>query len=172
MAARKKTAKKKAAKKKSTRKKAPRRKAAEPEEKRPVGRPTLYRVEYCNDIVAFVQAGLDSIEAPEKITTSSGATSYLTKPIKPVYITSYANHIGVSRETLWHWGQDHEEFFNALSQAKALQEEFFVALGATGAYPIALVNFCLKNLSGWIDKIEQTHKGPVTFVIDSVDREA
>lgn len=57
------------------------------------GRPSLYREEYCDEIVSFCGEGAS--------------------------ITSFAAEIGVDRDTITEWGKTHSEFSGAVKRAKA-----------------------------------------------------
>lgn len=73
----------------------------------PGGRPTLYRPEYCEALVAHMREGL----------------SY----------ESFAGKIGVSRETLYAWEKAHDEFRDAKTVGEAASLRWWEALGRDGA---------------------------------------
>ena len=61
-------------------------------EKRPVGRPTLYKPEYCEEVIALGKIG---------------------KSVEQI-----ASRLGFSLRTMYQWRDDHEEFLHALEEAK------------------------------------------------------
>ena len=87
-------------------------------------------------------------------------------------MASYAAEIGVGRATIWTWGERYEEFGDALEHCKAMQEAILLELGATGSLNNGFVALMMKNLHGWQDKVEATHRGGVTLVFDKQDEEA
>lgn len=108
--------------------------------KRPVGRPSKYRPEYCAMVVEHM---------------SEGAS-----------LTSFAAEIDVSRETISEWSRVHPEFSVAVKKGKAKCAAWWERLGRTGAMGgdvnPTLVIFGLKNMSpeDWRDKQELAHTSP------------
>ncbi len=125
-----------------------------------VGRPPKYRPDFHpDDIVAYFQASLDAIEEPERVESPQGGVKHVQAPVPPPTLAGYAAKIGVARETLWDWGHKHDEFSNAINGYKAIQEQVFLHMGATGAYVPSVTIFMLKILQGWTDRLEQKHTG-------------
>ncbi len=126
---------------------------ADNEAKRPVGRPSLYKPEYCDSMVAFCRKGYS--------------------------ITAYAGEIGVSRECLTEWGRVHEEFSVALKRAKAAAARWWEDKGRTvgegdgGPGAGTMVVFQLKNMAGddFSEKVVNEHTGkdgsPIQFTDDA-----
>ena len=108
--------------------------------KRPVGRPSKYRPEYCDMVVDHM---------------SEGAS-----------LTSFAAEIDVSRETISEWSRVHPEFSVAVKKGKAKCAAWWERLGRTGAMGgdvnPTLVIFGLKNMAAydWRDKQELAHTSP------------
>lgn len=106
--------------------------------KRPVGRPSKYRPEYCDMVVDHM---------------SEGAS-----------LTSFAAEIDVSRETISEWSRVHPEFSVAVKKGKAKCAAWWERLGRTGAMGgdvnPTLVIFGLKNMSpeDWREKQEIDHR--------------
>lgn len=109
--------------------------------KRPVGRPSLYATEYCEQVEAFMATGFS--------------------------LTAFAGEIGVCIATLKTWQKEYPEFLAAVSRAKAkrLLEWEKIGLniakvgGGTGSATMAV--FGLKNMGGdeWADKVVNEHGG-------------
>ena len=108
--------------------------------KRPVGRPSKYRPEYCDMLVEHMAEGAS--------------------------MTSFAAEIDVSRETISEWSRVHPEFSVAVKKGKAKCAAWWERLGRTGAMGgevnPTLVIFGLKNMAGddWRDKQELAHTSP------------
>lgn len=115
-----------------------------PQEINKGGRPTLYLPEYCEAVVAHMTEGAS--------------------------LTSFAAEIGVSRKTLTLWAAAHEEFFDAVTLAKArcaawweTQARNIVQGKGGGPGAATLCVFGLKNMSAddWQDKQQHEHIGKV-----------
>ena len=106
--------------------------------KRPVGRPTKYKPEYCDMLVEHMAEGAS--------------------------MTSFAAEIDVSRETISEWGRVHPEFSVAIKKGKAKCAAWWERLGRQGAQGgdvnPTLVIFGLKNMAAddWRDKQELDHR--------------
>ncbi len=137
------------------------------------GRPPKYRPEFHPaDIVGYFEAALEQVKEVERVESPQGGVKYVQAPVPPPTLAAYASSIGVSRETLWYWGKEHEAFSSALDRCKAMQEQLFVHMAALGAYVPSVAIFMLKNLNGWRDRIEQRYAGGVTLVFDEQDSRA
>lgn len=142
-------------------------------------RTSKYRKIYNNDfhpfdLIDFFKARLDELEENdiERVINGRGDVSYVQKPVRLPTLSGYAIHAGVIRETLYEWSLLHEDFGEAYQLAKAYQEEILIQVGTSGGYERSLSIFILKNLQGWQDRIEQTHKGGVTLNFDAEDAKA
>lgn len=82
--------------------------AAKPE-KRPVGRPSKYKPEYCERVVEMAR--------------KEGAGP-----------AEYAAEFDVDRTTLYDWAAAHEDFSTALSRAKINEQAWWERAGRTGMY--------------------------------------
>lgn len=87
---------------------------AAPKEKRPVGAPSKYKPEYCNDLLDHMENG-GSIE-------SFGA--YLAR--------KYGRKSMVHKDTIYEWAKVHEEFSDAKRLGESLSLLWFEELGAAG----------------------------------------
>lgn len=91
------------------------------------GRPTLYRPEYCDELVAFCRQGFS--------------------------ITGFAGEIGVCRETISEWASVHPEFSVAVKRAKAAATRSYegdaLRVRSKGGGPgtATLIIFGLKNMA-------------------------
>jgi hypothetical protein len=118
---------------------------------RPVGRPSLYRPEYCAAVESFMADGFS--------------------------LTAFAGSIGVTRATLHEWKREHPEFFDAISRGKAKQLLWWeraaqnVASGNGGPGASSMVMFCLRNIDSgeWKDTRELRHAGPNAEPVRTID---
>jgi transposase len=74
-------------------------------EKRPVGRPTLYKPEFCEEVIALGKIG-KSVEAIGAI-------------------------LGVGTKTLYNWRDQHEDFLHALDMAKEFELQWWEDIAQT-----------------------------------------
>jgi hypothetical protein len=74
--------------------------------KRPVGRPSLYKLEYCDKVIELGKEGCSPAEI--------------------------ASHFDVDRETLANWGEAHPEFLAALTRAKVHEQAWWEKAGKSG----------------------------------------
>jgi hypothetical protein len=80
--------------------------------------------------------------------------------------------IGVVESTGYEWMKHHERFRLAVEMGKKLQEHFQASRMAQGVmYPTSLI-FTMKNVHGWADRIENTHKVSIAAVIADVEAKA
>lgn len=115
-------------------------------EKRPVGRPTKYKQDYCDMLVKHMAEGLS--------------------------FESFAGHISVTKQILYDWCEKHPEFLDAkkLGWAKCLL--FYEKIGRqamVGKLPgFNLGSWCLnmKNRFGWTDRVEQKVEGASSITIN------
>jgi hypothetical protein len=104
------------------------------------GRPTKYKVEYCEMVVEHMKDGAS--------------------------LTSFAASIGVHRGTINEWIDQHLEFSEAIKRGKAACSAWWEALGrknaSEGGGNATLVIFGLKNMGreDWRDRQDIEHSGP------------
>ena len=109
-----------------------------------IGRPTLYRDDYVEDVKTFCVNGFS--------------------------LTAFAGKIGISRRTLSYWREVHPEFDDACEVAKARACLWYeaqsrkVARGEGGPGAATLVMFALKNLGAedFSDRRQVEHLGQVS----------
>ena len=103
-----------------------------------LGRPTKYKPEYCEEVVAFMGQGYS--------------------------LTAFAGSIGICGDTARQWQHDHPEFSVAVKRGQAARtmclEKTLIA-GETGPKVTAHI-FALKNAAPdeWRDKQQHEHSGP------------
>jgi hypothetical protein len=123
--------------------------------KRPEGRPSKYDPKYGEDIVALATDGASLLEC--------------------------ALEIGVSKQTLFNWGEEHPEFLDALNRAKAKRqiwwERVHRSCASTGTGNAASIMFGLKNIApdDYKDNIGLNHGGqkdnPIKVVVTPEENE-
>lgn len=113
----------------------------------PGGRPS----KYTPDIEAKVIEYLKNCDEQDTVPVAAGL----------------AVHLGVSKSTLYKWGEDNPEFSDTLSKLQGIQESKLIMKGLKNEYNSTIVKLMLAN-HGYSEKqeIEQTHRGEVKFVND------
>ncbi len=131
----------------------------------PAGRPTAYDPKYCDEILEYF-----SIKPYEK---TDGKTEVADLPT----FAGFAKTIGVHRDTLNEWTNEHPQFSDAYKKAKEIQEDFLVINGLRSNINTAFGIFVLKNCHNWKEKQpgeedrKITHDGGVTVTkLDLDDR--
>lgn len=118
----------------------------------PVGRPTAYRPEYADALRAYFNAD-NALKV--KLDAKDGLTTVNRFPT----LAGFAVSIGVHRETLLNWTNEHPEFFDAYKQAKDAQEDILVTGALHGLYNASFAGLTAKNVIGWRDKQDLEHTG-------------
>ena len=104
----------------------------------PGGRPTIYKPEYCQQLIEHMAQGLS--------------------------FESFAGIIGTCTQTIYNWLDKHPEFLEAKKQAFAQNRVFWEKAGLNGMFMGGKDNpfnatvwvFNMKNRFGWADKKETT----------------
>jgi len=150
-------------------------------EKRAVGRPTLFKEEFADDLIKFfdIQPYKEVIEADGK-----GGERTRMLPNKFPTLARFACNCGVTRETLHDWATaknadgelKHPSFSYAYKRAKEYQESLLVEGTMNGAYNAPFAIFSAKNILGWKDKHEQevtgANSGPLVISLNNLDESA
>jgi len=137
-----------------------------PEDLLPMGRPTVYKEEYCDQLIEFFNK-----EPYKEVTLKdrSGGQKREIIPCKFPTLARFACNIGVTRETLWDWATSklpngelkHPNFSNAYKKAKEYQESILVEGAMAGAFSQPFAIFTAKNVLGWKDRQEVENTGSV-----------
>ena len=126
--------------------------------KHPGGRPSKYKLAYCQQLIEFMKAGGGVVT--KSVVVSLGdkqGSEIIDHPLGklPAFFEGFATSIGVTTVTLLEWCKRHAEFSSAYKIAKQIQLEQMVAGGMAGTYQQAALIFALKNMHGWRDTEDQ-----------------
>lgn len=116
------------------------------------GRPTLYDPRYCEEMVECCALGHS--------------------------ITGFAGKIGVDRDTITHWGQQHPEFFLAIKKAKAAATRELeldanrIRKSGGGPGAPAMTIFQMKNFAPdeYADRFETKNTDEVKITFKRIER--
>jgi hypothetical protein len=122
------------------------------------GSPTKYKPEYCKAIIDYFSIE-PTYEVPVTITFKNGTTKENTeeRPAHLRFLASFADSIGVDRDTLLEWCRKHKEFSGAYTRAKQLQKQHLVTCGLLGLYNSRFAVFTACNITDMRSKEEHTH---------------
>lgn len=134
-------------------------------EKRPVGRPTAFREEYADELLAFFNK--EAFERKPLLDKEGNEKGSEVVPVKFPTLARFAVMIGVTRDTLYEWATaknednslKHPDFSYAYKKAKEYQEAILVEGALAGAFQANFSIFTAKNVLGWRDKVEQEITG-------------
>jgi hypothetical protein len=123
----------------------------------PAGRPTDYDPAYIDQISDYF-----SIEAGKDIPYKGKDGELKTVRVAADFPTlaGFACKIGVHRDTLHEWAQQHPAFSDAYKMAKQHQERILVQNGLKGGYHANFAIFTAKNVIEWRDKQDTEITGP------------
>ncbi len=124
------------------------------------GRPTKYKPEYCEAIVAFFSKDPTTLKEVTSITKKGITTHKVEVPEKLPLLSAFARSIDVDEDTLLNWTKEHPEFFGAYTRAKALQKEFLIHNGLAGLYDTKFAMFVAVNCTDMRDKVDHTIGNP------------
>lgn len=134
--------------------------------KRLVGRPTVYRDEFVDMILAWFRIDVErQVEVTKAGPDGRPVTVMETVLNRFPTLERFADSIGVTRQTLHDWSVatekdgktlKHPEFSYAYARAKDLQAALLQEGGIGGMYEARLTGLALKNIAGWRDQVDQT----------------
>lgn len=116
-------------------------------EKNKMGRPTKYKEEYCDYIIAYFEEHLVNLKEKKEIP----------------FLSKFARHIKVTTMSLLEWSDKYPDFSCALKEAKKIQKECLITGGLNGTFNPTAFIFTAKNIAGMRDvqEIDNTHKGKI-----------
>lgn len=147
--------------------------------KRPVGRPTEYRDEFCTEILQFFDITVESVVDVEE-SDGNGGIRTVKRVVQNTFPTlaRFASKIGVTYETLHDWATAthpdgtlrRPEFSYAYARARDLQQALLIEGGMSGRYEPRFATLASKNLIGWKDQVETKTEVNITPVsTDALD---
>ena len=115
----------------------------------PVGRPTLYKSEFCEQLLEYFD-----VEPYREITrlnkkTGNEYTELIANTLPT--LSGFAKIIGVDAHTIRNWGKAHPEFLAATTRAKTASEHMLVTNGLLGLYNSNYCQFVSKNYTDMRD---------------------
>ena len=133
--------------------------------KRPVGRPSLFKEEYSDQLIEYFD--IEPYERRPLLDAQGNEKGSEIVAAKFPTLARFAIKIGVTRETLHEWATaknengelKHPDFSYAYKRAKDFQEAILVEGAMANAFHANFSIFTAKNVLGWRDKVEQEITG-------------
>ncbi len=121
--------------------------------KHPGGRPTKYRRKYCEELIAYFSVE-PTKEVTKTITTKHGTVieEPVQRAIRLPSLERFAANIGVSKQTVITWTENHPEFLDAYKRAKDLQKDILNTNGLLGLYDAGYAKFVAVNCTDMVEK--------------------
>ena len=128
-----------------------------------LGRPTKYKVGYCQNVIDFFTQDLYHDRIKSTITQKNGSqvVNYEQAPNPPIWFSDFAYSIGTDTSTINKWIKLFPAFNVAYTRAKELQHNHIKALANMGLYNSNFAMFTMKNISSWRDKKDLELSGKV-----------
>ena len=138
------------------------------------GRPTKYKPEYCQAIIAhFDVEPVDEREIPHYDAKGNVAwTDIKQLPQRVPSLTKFAKNNDLGWSTVHDWlNKDHAsyhvEFSDAYTHARAIRRDMLIDMGMMGLSPPAAYKFTAVNLTEMRDKQETELNGNITVIMDN-----
>ena len=130
------------------------------------GRPTKYKPEYCQDIIDYFSRKPVEVLYKREYHKDGEIKSETPIPMPAEFPTfqGFAHEIGVSTSALYEWIDEHQEFAEAFTRAKQLQESIWLVNGMSNLYNSQFAQFFGKNCLGYKEKTEIEHTGDPQIV--------
>ena len=105
------------------------------------GRPTSYKEEY-NDLVdVYLKECIDSYKNGKR-------------DVKLPTVGGFALMVGVNKQTLYNWGEEHPEFLDSLNKIVEEQQNRLINQGLAGNYNSTIAKLILSSNHGMSEKTE------------------
>jgi len=131
------------------------------------GRPTKYKEEFIDKAYEYIQACADEEYQLTKSFSDKGESWDNKIRVKLPTIGGFALFIGVSERVLYDWGNENDDFLQALNDIKEEQKRKLLDNGLSGHYNSTIAKLILSSNHGMAekreDKVDHTTDGkPVT----------
>ena len=139
------------------------------------GRPTKYKEKYCKEIIEYFRVPPTREMMKKEYYQNGNLKSEYPIIVATEFPTfqGFADSIDVNIDTLNEWCKVHEEFSEAYTRAKRLQEKIWLQNGMQGLYNAQFAQFFGKNCLGYKDKteVEQSGDSKLTIKLEGDSKE-
>lgn len=131
-----------------------------------MARPTDYSEEVLEKAKTYLEECNDETEQEIIGLSAKGTELYKNKQIVHLpSVVGLAQFLGVSRKTIYNWGDQHEEFLHILEDVLGEQEKRLLEKGLSGDYNSNIVKLALGK-HGYTDKTDITSNGKPILIAD------
>ena len=136
------------------------------------GRPTKYKVQYCEEIITFFD------QEPYSVVEDDDGNVMVSANGKPVFkacplptFEHFAQSIGVHVDTLHEWADKHPKFSESKKRASQCQKNILIQNGLTGGYNNTFSIFIAKSCLGMRDgnEVDQGVAKPLVINFEVAD---
>jgi hypothetical protein len=123
----------------------------------PIGRPTKYKPEYCQDIVAFFD--IEPYNEVIEITTYKDGTTKENKKFIACDLPTFegfCKKIKIHIDSLYEWQKIYKDFSVSMRQCRALQKSILITNSLKGLYQSNYAIFVTSNLTKFRQKKDIT----------------
>lgn len=124
------------------------------------GRPTKYDKKYIDEVEVYLAECTDT-----STVDNQGKTWNVNLPT----VEGFARRIGVHKDTLYAWSQEHKDFSDSLSQIVAEQQTRLINKGLAGVYNPTITKLILSANHGMAEKTTSEQK--ITHSLDEEYKE-
>lgn len=125
------------------------------------GRPTKYRDDLPEQLLAFFDIELDTIVQKEVVAKDQVTIINEIRPNRLPTVEGFCRDIKISKRTFHDWVAKYPAFSHALGIAKQMQMNHLIQHALEGTYNAGFAKFLAQNISDYRDKIEQTVDGEI-----------
>lgn len=131
--------------------------------KKPIGRPTIYKPEYCQALLDYMtQEPFEDHAVIHTNTKGETWTELKRVPAKIRFLEDFAYEIvHTTPQTLIEWAQKFPRFGEAYSRARHMQKAHLLQCGFAGVSDSQMTKFAAVNLTDCRDKADIEHSGTV-----------
>lgn len=117
----------------------------------PGGRPTKYSDEILDKAKDYLNEAIDSSEA-----VGEGRSVVVIHKVNLPTVEGLAVHLEISRETVYKWAEEKQEFSDIVEKLKALQATRLINNGLAGTYNPTIAKLILSGKHGYVERSDVT----------------
>jgi hypothetical protein len=130
------------------------------------GRPLEYKQEFVGEVAKYLSKCKDEETEFHKTRGEKSDTYERVVKVKLPSIEGLAEHLRVSRETIYDWKSKYKEFSDTLDEILVKQHNALVSGGLSGTYSPVIAKLLLSSNHGYKEKSDLTTDGEkISFVI-------
>ena len=128
------------------------------------GRPTEYKNEYVGEVAKYLAKCKDKVTEFHKTRGEKSDTYERVLKVNIPTIEGFAEHLRVSKNTLYDWKSQYGDFSDALDEIIVKQHNALVSGGLSGTYSPVIAKLLLSTNHGYKEKSDVTSDGKALTV--------